>query len=420
LALGPPMSSLRAFALLALCTAAGCNAPEPPGSTGGTHQTGGECGRGLVVVSTDFQSTNVSLLGVDGAVLSRSFISSATSDAKLSAQLTGDVVSPTAPSDGSDVVLIDRYPASVLTWVDVETAHVSRQLSVRTGFDANPHDFLGLAPTKAYVTRYEANPAPGQTALDAGDDVLVIDPSVPSLTSSISLAPAMAGEDAKFHASPHRLVRAGDSVVALLVGESSSHGDAVASRLVRVDPETDEVGEVLVLDGLYECLSLALAPDGQRLALGCAGRFGGTSDPNPNEGGVVIVDTDGPLRELQRVPASALGASPGYGIDWVGDHTLALTTLGSFGGAGAPARADRVVELALDPVEVRELLTSASEPFTLSDVRSAARCGACFVTDAERGRVFRFPLGADGHLGQPEAITVDDTIGLPPRWLGQF
>jgi len=50
----------------ALLTA--CGAPDPPGSTGGTDATVGRCGRGLVVVSTDYQSTNMSLLSTGGVV----------------------------------------------------------------------------------------------------------------------------------------------------------------------------------------------------------------------------------------------------------------------------------------------------------------------------------------------------------------
>lgn len=406
--------------LLAAACAWGCGAPEPPGSSGGTNVQSGDCGRGMVVVNTDFQSTNVSLVGVDGAVLSPSFISSATTDAKLSAKLTGDVVTTTSPSAGSDVVLIDRYPASVLTWVDVETASVKRQLSVRTGFDANPHDYVELSATKAYVSRYEANVSPGQEPFDGGDDVLVVDPSVPEIVGRIALDGAMAGESDQYHATPHRLVRTPDAVIALLLGENTGHSDAAASRLVAIDSKADTLGDVMVLSGLYECLGLALSPDSQRLALSCAGRFGGDSEPELAEGGVVVVDVAAGLVEVQRFSAKELGASPGYGISWASKQTLVVTTLGAFGGGGAPARADAVLEIDLVTSEVRELLTSKDEPFTLSDVRCAASCGACFMTDAGRGVAFRANVADGGRVGTPESLIVDQSIGLPPRWLGQF
>ena len=65
------------LAILAAAALLACDVPEPPGPTGGTTEPLGRCGRGLAVVSSDFQSTNLSLVGTGGQVLSESFISSA-------------------------------------------------------------------------------------------------------------------------------------------------------------------------------------------------------------------------------------------------------------------------------------------------------------------------------------------------------
>ena len=124
----------------ALAWLAGCNAPDPPPTTGGTDLPPGACGRGAVVIGSDYQSTNVSLVGVEGEVLSPSFLSSATSSAGLTAPLSGDVAVPSMPAAGEEIVLLDRYPAAVLTWVDVVTGSVRAQLNVATGFAANPQD----------------------------------------------------------------------------------------------------------------------------------------------------------------------------------------------------------------------------------------------------------------------------------------
>ena len=50
-----------------------------------------------------------------------------------------------------------------------------------------------------------------------------------------------------------------------------------------------------------------------------------------------------------------------------------------------------------------------------------AACGVCFITDAARdgGVVHRFEVGTDG-LSLDQAITLDTSLGLPPRLLGWF
>jgi hypothetical protein len=402
-----------------LLAALGCGAPEPPGSTGGTALPPGPCGRGVGVVHTDYDSTNVSLLGFDGKVLSPSFISSATTGAVLSAKLTGDVVLPSEPIAGESLVLIDRYPASVLTWVDVESASVTAQLSVRSGFDANPHDYLGLGDT-ALVTRFNRNPDPKAAPLDQGDDVLVVSLGAePAVVDRIDLSPAMLGAGPGFNATPHRMVRAGARVIVSLLGQTQAHGDAVASRLAVIDPATRTLGPVLVLDGLYECNGLAAAPDGERVAVSCSGRFAGGAEPSVAESAVVVVSVGEELSEVQRVPA-APNAPFGFALAWSGAGTLVANTFGRFSSAGTPAEPDRLVELELASGARRTLLESAGEPFTLGDVSCAAACSVCFASDAGRGVLHAYAADAAGTLGSATLIDVGDAIGLPPRWLGRF
>ena len=182
---GPWAVLVRVCAIALAVATMGCNAPLPPGSTGGIDTELGACGRGLVVVQSDYQSTNASLLGLGGQVLSSSFISSATESAELAAPLSGDVVVPTTPAFGAEIVLIDRYPASVLTWVRVEDATVRGQLNVGTGFASNPQDYLLVGDDKAYLSRNERNSQPGAEPFDLGSDLLVIDPGALAITRRI-------------------------------------------------------------------------------------------------------------------------------------------------------------------------------------------------------------------------------------------
>ena len=145
-----------------------CSAPRVTPDTQGVSVMPGPCGRGLVVVETDYQSSNVSLLDFDGRILSESVLSSRIESAGFGVRLSGDVVTPSSPQDGPDIVLIDRYPAGVLRFVELSSARVMAELSVATGFRSNPQDYLPLGPDRAYVARYESNPNARRQAWDAG------------------------------------------------------------------------------------------------------------------------------------------------------------------------------------------------------------------------------------------------------------
>ncbi|HEV8244312.1 MAG TPA: hypothetical protein VGP93_00955, partial [Polyangiaceae bacterium] len=162
--------------ILSLC---GCNVESTDKSTGGVDVVGDErCPAGVIAVLGDYMSTQVALLDNDGQALSDSFLSSGSTEASgLAAPLSGDVVPPSSRPDSGEVVLIDRFGTDVITWADPASAEVRTQLPVGTGFSSNPHDYLELSSSKAYVTRYEDNAAPGQQAFDDGGDVLIVDPS---------------------------------------------------------------------------------------------------------------------------------------------------------------------------------------------------------------------------------------------------
>lgn len=402
--------SLRAAAVWLGMLALGCNAPEPPPSTGGTDVPAGECGRGLVVVHVpdDRASTNVGLLALDGRVLSPSFVSSSTQAVGLSAPLSGDIALPSSLAAGPEIILLDRYPASVLSWVDVATAAVRGQLNVGTGFTANPHDYVELSPTKAYVTRYEANPDPGREPFDAGDDLLIVDPSAPAIVGRIDLPATQTGIPGGFHASPSRAVASGGLVYVVLEGYATGFVNGSApSRVVAVDPDTDSITDVLVLDGVHGCGGLALSPAGDEIALSCSGAWTGAEYPDPETSFVVRVSLAGALTERDRVSAAALGGrSFGFGIDYAAAETLVVLRFG-----------DELLELSPGLGSARELLRA--EAFSLGDVRCAAECSVCYAADAAAGAVQRFGV-TGGRLGEPAALVVDSLTGLPPRWLGRF
>jgi hypothetical protein len=360
------------------------------------------------VVNTDYQSTSVSLLDREGEVLSASFISSASASTGLSVPLGADVVLPTETAAGDEIVLIDRYPASVLSWVDLRTAQVRAQLSVATGLSANPHDYVTLSANEAWVTRFQ------------GHDLLVLDPEVPAILAEIDLGAAMAGEAAGFSAGPDHAVLVASDLYVLLEGYNADFTQSVESRIVRIDTRSRELTATHILAEMHGCGGLALSADRARLAVFCSGEFQGTSNPSLDTSGVVVLDLGAELTETHRISARSLGGQPvAFSGAFVDPDRLLLVTQGRFAGPEGSSEPDCLLDLDLPSGANHVLLTSDPDPFTLGAVRCPGDCGVCFVADAGRRGVHRYHLG-DGALVRDGQITTDDQTGLPPRGLGVY
>lgn len=417
------MSRARWELLLLISLLEACSAPRITPDSLGVSVTAGPCGRGLVVVQSDYQSSNVSLLDWEGRVLSESLVSSSTESSGFGVALSADVVTPSSAQNGSEIVLIDRYPAGVLRFVDLRTARVTAELSVATGFRSNPQDYLLLASDRAYVARYETNSNAGRQAWDAGGDILVVDPSVPAITSRIDLSAALAGESSKFSPHPARLLSVSGRVFALLAAYSDDYTSGTWSRLVELDAQNDSLISTLVLDGLRGCDALAVSPDGLQLAVACTGDDLRSSHPRLEGSGIGLLDIEGAPRVSKRFAASELGNAPlGFSLDYAAPGVLLFNTLGQLDDSGALAAQDSLRRLDTASGQVDELLQSAGEPFTLGGARCAVACGVCFAADAKRsgGSVLRFAVDPAGNLASPSAIRAETRIGLPPRYLGAF
>ena len=401
----------------------GCGATRVAPGAHGVSVEPGPCGRGLLVVESDYQSSNVSALGIDGSVLSESLDSSSTDSGGFGLALSGDVALPSGSQLGSQVVLLDQYPAGVLRFVDLATARVTAELSVATGFRSNPYDYLPLDPHRAYVPRYEANPNAGQQPFDQGSDILIIDPSLPQISDRIDLAPAMRGEAPGFSAHPAQLVEVSGRVFALLASYADDYTSGTTSRLVEIDPSTDTLVSTLLLQGLRGCTRFELSPDQSQLAVICSGVDLLSTDPKLDGSGIALVDISAAPRLSKTFDAAALSANPlGFSLAYAAPGLLFFGTLGHFDDAGAVAAQDALLELDTNSAEITEVLRSLSQPLSRGGIHCALECGACVVADAERagGSVLRFAVDAAGKLDTPEAVRAETRVGLPPRYLGAF
>jgi hypothetical protein len=421
----------------ALAASIGCNVSPAPQSTGGVQfadaggvqspDAGGVqfadagsskapgCGRGLAIVTSDFSSTNIALSSLDGTTLSGSFVSSGATTPGLGLALSGDVDVPfVAPASGR-VVLLDRLATSVITWMNPATGAVLGQLPAGTGFESNPHDYVEIDATHAWVSRYQSNPSPGQQPFDQGGDLLVLDTSTPAIVGRI----AIPEDDPTLTPCPdlmNWIGGVGGEVALTLARWAPDFSKAGDGKILGLSPATQTIDWTVTITGLSSCGRLAVSPSGALGAIACSGVEDVTTSAfDATKSDVVIYDlTTKPPTELRRLGAGvSLGAAIQPGLAFARENTLLALT---YGGGATPG--DTAVTLDLTTGK-STALGQATQPFTLEGVHCSPGCGdVCLVTDAERNRLRRWSVAADGTFTALADAVVDTVVSLPPRDIG--
>jgi hypothetical protein len=366
----------RALCILLAGALASCNveslAPEAQGVDGR-----GTCGA-IAIVRSDYVASTISAIDARGTLLSSALVPA----------LSGDVALPHDPPAQGTLVVLERYPAAVVTWVDTKSAHVTGQLRVTEGFPTNPHDYLELDDTRALVTRYGVNPEPS-SALNAGNDVLVLNRKTRAVEGRVDLA-AFNGT---------ALARPDRSGV--LVG--------LDARSLALTSQTE-------LLGLRNCVSLAKSPSNTRIAIGCSGLFRtNTGDPRTaiamqrKESGVAILDVSTtPPTLVRSISFANQTTAVGLGLGFANEDTVVATTYGD----KELGLVDTIVSISVRSGEITRV-HEATRAFVLGDI--ACPCpgttASCLYTDAERGAIA--PIGGGGGL------QLDGRV-LAPRMLGGF
>jgi hypothetical protein len=409
-----------------------CQNPLSNKATGGIDLDAATAGRdasigcpvgvAALLGDSNYLSSQVALAALDGTVLSASFISSASAPTDgLAFALSGDVVLPwTAPASGS-VVVIDRYGTNVITWIDPATARVRTQLSVGTGFESNPQDYIELDATRALVSRWGINGDPNQQPFDTGNDLLVIDTRTPSILSSIALP-----WDDNLPPRPSAFTRVGTSVVVVLQRLSddfSTQGDA---EIVRIDPAGLTIAQDLQLSGVSNCGRLMPRPNDTGFGLSCTGPldlYGGSKDLSKSALVLFDVDSSGNLAEQTRIPASALTGEPlQAAFDFASESIALLITQTPLGGSSNNRLL--AVDLATPTVtplaEAQPGADGTGRGLAFGSVFCAHGCSpVCLLADAAQGLVRRFDLN-EQPATELSSINVTPGIGLLPRQLAPF
>ena len=372
--------------------------------------------RGFYVIHSDTQSASVSVLDRRGRVLSDLLISSGSENPGISTAFSGDVVPPSAPVAGDEIVLIDRGN-HVLSWVELETGEVRRQIHAGgQSFAANPYDYVEYGG-KAFVARFESNPQSKGDDFDEGGDLLVLDVTSSEAIGAVSLASVYEEAPETVLPRPTDVLLLGERLLVLTVGIDATFADYAESRVLVINPEKERIEQVYRLRGLRNCSSLARSPNGKRVAVACMGPWGESDDL---ESGVTVLDVTGDVEEVWRVMASELDGARTSSVDFVDDAQLLVVTLGDFGTNGG-SYPDRLWRLDFLDEGVPSEVLAAPSPFVFSGLRCEPTLSTCLIADIEtEGGVVHWLELEGGEVERHRELKIDDGVGLPPRYIGAF
>jgi hypothetical protein len=354
-------------------------------------------GTGLASVNNDtgFQATSVSILDARGGVIHPDCIDSNPPSGGVIPLISTDVVMPSQPQRGGNLVLIDRGNG-LLTTVDPATCQVVGQIIVpgAGGVRTNPHDLVTIADHKAYVTRYQPNVAATGPA-QMGNDVAVIDPATGAFVSRIDVdayASTVAGTT--ILARPDRaLIAAGKVVVSLNEVDASykTYGDG---RVIVIDPAADAVVASVTLTGLSDCEGMDYVAATQTLLVACGGTYMAANQPQ--ESGIAVVDLGAsPPSVTKTITGAAFGNRP-VNFSWV----LAVPPAGggtrAFAGTNDPNLVAPDVLYAFDYLLGTTMQVATSSPYSIGP--SAATTSLLFVPE---------------FLGSTPKIQLFDITGTP-------
>lgn len=367
---------------------------------------------GLVVAATDsVQSANIGMMDSEGQVLSSSVFSTATATADFSTALGGDLAFPSTPSPSSEIVILDRFPSSVVTWLDTSSARVRDQVSVATGFAANLHDYVPFEVNKAFVTRFDSNPVPGREAFDAGGDILLLDPESARITGRIDVSATLPAADGYFaHPDRARLLNGRIYVVVPYYDTRHRSGPSYVAVL---NPASEQIEETVLLEGVTGCSGLDASPDAASLAIACSGSWQGTSQAQTGTSAIVGLATTPQLHEIWRVRTRDSQRAYGFAVSFASPSQVLASLIGNL---GPPVVNDSVVLLDIEHGTATPLLESDGKPASLNVGPCLRETRQCFIADASRSQVVRVAVSADGGYS---LVRFDwrDPLGLPPRQL---
>ncbi len=352
---------------------------------------------GLASVNNDtgFQATSVSILDPNGGVIHADCIDSNPPNGGVIPLISTDVVMPSQPQRGGNLVLIDRGNG-LLTTVNPATCQVIRQIIVpgAGGAKTNPHDLVTVADHKAYVTRYQPNAAATSPA-QMGNDIAVIDPTTGAFISRIDVdayASTVAGTT--ILARPNRAIIAGGKIVVSLNEVDASYKTYGDGMVIVIDPATDAVVASVTLTGLNDCEGMDYVASTQTLLVACGGTYMAANQAL--QSGIAVVDLGAsPPSVTTTMTGAAFGNQP-VNFSWVLAAPPAGGGTRAFAATNDPNLAAPDVLFSFDYLLGTTTEVTTSDPYSIGP--SAATGSLLFVPE---------------FLGSTPKIQLFDITGTP-------
>jgi hypothetical protein len=293
---------------------------------------------GLAALNADsaFDATSLSILDPAGGLAKADCVDSKVPTTGGSTPvLSTDVVFPSQPQRGGNVVIVDRGNGA-LTFVNPSTCAVVRQVAVpnATSLRADMDDVVIASDSKAYVTRYGVD-ATTTDPSKVGNDVITIDPATGTFKSRISLdAYASVVTGATILARPDRALIASGQIAISLGEIDTSFYVYGEGKVVLIDPTTDTVTASVAVTGLYDCSGLDYLAASKTLLVSCGGPYG---DPDRlTKSGIGVIDLSvSPPALARTITSAAFGTLP-INFSWVLSAPTAASPTRAFASTSDP------------------------------------------------------------------------------------
>jgi hypothetical protein len=211
------------------------------------------------------------------------------------------------------------------------------------------------------------------------------------------------------------MIRVGDEVWVSLQRYNADFSDAAVARFAGVSTTDDAIAWTLDLNGVASCGGIAASPSGKVIAVSCTGVLG-DADPKARSAVLLLDATAHPPVELKRFDtASKLGAPVGPAIAYASAGLIVGVALGDSTVGGN----DVAYSLDIESGDVQKLAV-AGAAFAFGDMHCAPGCGdVCFLADGKASVLKAWKV--KGSVLEPlDSVSVDPSIGLPPRSIGAF
>lgn len=409
------LTALGAAALAAGCAddTQGANQAADHPSFAQAADPGQGVDRYLAVVGGDYKSTAVSLLDLASLPLAdlqkapakwSALLHSGSRLGPTALALSGDVVLGQLPGLPRQVLLVDRGTA-VLTQVEAASGKVVRQLSVASGFYANPQDALAVAPDRWLVPRMGRNPKPTADPgdFDDGDDLVAANPSTGKVLQSLALSALSTLPGGV--AAPQRMGALG-GVVWLPLGSFATDFKAQGpARVIAVAPSDLKVVAQIELPAQKNCVAARPLASG-KLLVNCQGSYASPAQQLA-ESALLVIDPQLAAVVLQ-VPARAADGPFGRDAVALDGRWVAAVTLGDF----STQQPDRLWLVDLTTGE-RALISQATEPFGYSGLWADPTRRTLWLGEPKKAAdLLRFGIDAAG------AVTAGARVSSNPGGLG--